>query len=91
MARPTDCPRQRSDGKQPFCPALVDVGYGGLRPSSYDESSTAPTVLELCEYPPQGPVWILVCPADMRICRERLAVGYTKQFVDIPQASSLDG
>lgn len=59
------------------------MGYGGLSPSSYDESRSTPAATDVCEYPAQGSAWMVVCPADMWTCREVLASEHMKQFVDI--------
>ena len=59
------------------------VGYGGLSPFSYNKIRSTPAATEVCECPAQGPVWTVVCPADMRACREVLASGHMKQFVGI--------
>jgi hypothetical protein len=66
------------------------VGYGGLIPSSYDESRFTPAATDVCAYPAQGSAWVAVCPADMRTCREVLASEHMKQFVGIAQASWLN-
>lgn len=59
------------------------MGYGGLTPSPYDESRSTPAAADVGEYPAQGSVRIVVCPADVRTCREVLASEHMKQFVDI--------
>jgi hypothetical protein len=59
------------------------VGYGGLSPSSHDESRSTPADADVCQYPAHGPVWIVVCPGDTRSCREVLDSEHMKQFVGI--------